>query len=142
MKRPWRKLRAFSFGFVLGCLKICEPVMPNRSLRVLLLGATGPIGRATAAALVAARHEAVEVTRPESKGAMLLGCIPCPADVTQSGALRAVMHEARFDAVISCLASRTGAPRDAWAIDHRANSLVLADAVAAGIPRFVLLSAI
>jgi divinyl chlorophyllide a 8-vinyl-reductase len=44
--------------------------------------------------------------------------------------------------VISCLASRTGAPKDAWAIDHRANSLALAAAIAADIPRFVLLSAI
>ena len=29
----------------------------------------------------------------------------------------------RFDALVSCLASRSGAPRDAWAIDHRANML-------------------
>jgi divinyl chlorophyllide a 8-vinyl-reductase len=27
----------------------------------------------------------------------------------------------RFDALVSCLASRTGAPRDAWAIDHQAH---------------------
>jgi len=29
----------------------------------------------------------------------------------------------RFDTLVSCLASRSGAPRDAWAIDHRANML-------------------
>jgi divinyl chlorophyllide a 8-vinyl-reductase len=56
--------------------------------------------------------------------------------------LAAAIGAARFDAVISCLASRTGAPKDAWAIDHRANSLALAAAIAADIPRFVLLSAI
>ena len=37
--------------------------MANQSLRVLLLGATGTIGRATAGALVAAGHEVVNVTR-------------------------------------------------------------------------------
>ena len=48
----------------------------------------------------------------------------------------------RFDAVISCMASRTGTPRDAWAVDHRAHLHVLAAAKAAGVPHMVLLSAI
>ena len=114
--------------------------MANQSLRVLLLGATGTIGRATAAALIAAGHEVVAVVRPGASGPA--GGARLEADVTQAGALAAVIGAARFDAVISCLASRTGAPKDAWAIDHRANSLALAAAVAAEIPRFVLLSAI
>ena len=114
--------------------------MPNLSLRVLLLGATGTIGRATAAALMAAGHEVVAVVRPGASGPA--GCARLEADVTQVGALAAAIGTARFDAVISCLASRTGAPKDAWAIDHRANSLALAAAIAADIPRFVLLSAI
>jgi divinyl chlorophyllide a 8-vinyl-reductase len=114
--------------------------MPNLSLRVLLLGATGTIGRATAAALMAAGHEVVAVVRPGASRPA--GCARLEADVTQAGALAAAIGTARFDAVISCLASRTGAPKDAWAIDHRANSLALAAAIAADIPRFVLLSAI
>jgi divinyl chlorophyllide a 8-vinyl-reductase len=114
--------------------------MPNLSLRVLLLGATGTIGRATAAALVEAGHEVVAVVRPGASGPA--GCARLEADVTQAGALAAAIGTARFDAVISCLASRTGAQKDAWAIDHRANSLALAAAIAADIPRFVLLSAI
>jgi divinyl chlorophyllide a 8-vinyl-reductase len=114
--------------------------MPNPSLRVLLLGATGTIGRATAAALVAAGHEVVAVVRPGATGPE--ACARLEADVTKPGALAAAIGTARFDAVISCLASRTGAPQDAWAIDHRANSLSLAAAMAADIPRFVLLSAI
>jgi divinyl chlorophyllide a 8-vinyl-reductase len=44
--------------------------------------------------------------------------------------------------VVSCLASRTGAPSDAWAIDHDAQVVALEAAKAAGVPRFVLLSAI
>jgi divinyl chlorophyllide a 8-vinyl-reductase len=114
--------------------------MPNQSLRVLLLGATGTIGRATAAALVEAGHEVVAVVRPGASGPA--GGARLEADVTQAGALAAAIGAARFDAVISCLASRTGAPKDAWAIDHRANSLALAAAMTAEIPRFVLLSAI
>lgn len=48
----------------------------------------------------------------------------------------------QFDAVISCMASRTGVPRDAWAIDHRAQLNVLQAAQQAGVSHFVLLSAI
>ncbi len=48
----------------------------------------------------------------------------------------------RFDAVVSCMASRTGAPKDAWAIDHRAQLNALEAAREAGVPHFVLLSAI
>lgn len=114
--------------------------MENPSMRVLVLGASGTIGRATAAALVAAGHEVVAVVRPG--GVAPERCARLEADVTQAGALAAAMGELRFDAVISCLASRTGAPADAWAIDHRANSLALTAAVTAGVPRFVLLSAI
>jgi divinyl chlorophyllide a 8-vinyl-reductase len=48
----------------------------------------------------------------------------------------------RFDALVSCLASRTGAPRDAWAIDHQAHLHALAAAQQAGVSQMVLLSAI
>ena len=48
----------------------------------------------------------------------------------------------RFDAVVSCMASRTGAPQDAWAVDHQAHLQVLQAAQAAGVQHFVLLSAI
>ena len=48
----------------------------------------------------------------------------------------------RFDAVVSCMASRTGVPTDAWAIDHQAHVEVLAAARHAGVGHFVLLSAI
>jgi divinyl chlorophyllide a 8-vinyl-reductase len=40
------------------------------------------------------------------------------------------------------MASRTGAPKDAWAVDHQAHLNVLAAARSAGVPQFVLLSAI
>jgi divinyl chlorophyllide a 8-vinyl-reductase len=43
---------------------------------------------------------------------------------------------------VSCLASRTGTPRDARRIDHHAHSLALQAALGARVGRFVLLSAI
>jgi len=64
------------------------------------------------------------------------------ADVTDTGAVAEVMRKGAFDAVVSCLASRTGAPRDAWAIDYEAQFGVLREAQAEGVGQFVLLSAI
>lgn len=60
-----------------------------------------------------------------------------PASVARDG-----FAGERFDAVISCMASRTGAARDAWAIDHRAQSHLLAASRDAGVAHFILLSAI
>jgi divinyl chlorophyllide a 8-vinyl-reductase len=48
----------------------------------------------------------------------------------------------RFDAVVSCMASRTGTPKDAWAIDHQAHLSLLSAAQEAGVSHFVQLSAI
>jgi divinyl chlorophyllide a 8-vinyl-reductase len=47
-----------------------------------------------------------------------------------------------FNTVVSCMASRTGAPKDAWAVDYQAHSDVLKAAKAAGVTQFILLSAI
>ncbi|HEY6964998.1 MAG TPA: NAD(P)H-binding protein [Erythrobacter sp.] len=46
------------------------------------------------------------------------------------------------EVVISCIASRSGAPRDAQAVDYQANSDLLKAAQAAGAGHFILLSAI
>ncbi len=113
--------------------------MTHTPLRVLLLGGTGTIGRATAAALVAAGHDVVALVRA---GADLPDCTLHVGDVTQPGAVDAALATHPCDAVISCLASRTGDPADAWAIDHAAQSRALQAAVAHGLGQFVLLSAI
>jgi len=116
--------------------------------RALLLGATGTIGRATAAALARAGHDVVAPVRPRpgrgaaDLAALLPGVEVRPADPTDPAQLGKVMAGANIDAVVSCMASRTGAPRDAWAIDHDAHVAALEAAEAAGIGRFVLLSAI
>jgi len=109
------------------------------SLSVLLLGGTGTIGRATAQALRAEGHQVTALIRPESDASPLAGCTLLRGQVepaTLTGAMTGVQ------AVVSCLASRTGAPQDAWAVDHAANAAALRAAVAAGVRHFTLLSAI
>ena len=121
--------------------------------RVFVLGATGTIGRATVAALVQRGHEVVCFIRARAGvgGAMtvqdserlLSGATLRFGDVRDAASLaRDGFCGERFDALVSCLASRTGAPKDAWAIDHQAHEHALAAAKAAGVTQFVLLSAI
>jgi divinyl chlorophyllide a 8-vinyl-reductase len=65
------------------------------------------------------------------------GNVGDPASLARDG-----FRGERFDALVSCLASRTGAPKDAWAIDHRAHVQALDAAGRAGVSQVVLLSAI
>ncbi len=113
--------------------------------RVMMLGATGTIGRATVRAL-RARHAVVCLVRPRQDGRtpdlppeaiLRFGDVTDPVSLRRDG-----FAGERFDALVSCLASRTGAPRDAWAIDHRAHVEALAAAREAGVRQMVLLSAI
>jgi divinyl chlorophyllide a 8-vinyl-reductase len=121
--------------------------------RVFVLGATGTIGQATVRALVRRGHEVVCLVRPRAGtgGALsaadiaqrLAGARVRTGEVLDPASLaRDGLRGERFDAFVSCLAARTGAPRDAWAVDHRAHLHALAAARAHGADRFVLLSAI
>lgn len=113
--------------------------------RVFLLGATGTIGRATVRAMQARGHSVTCFVRPRPERAPTLfeGAIVRFGEATDPAALmRDGFCGERFDAVVSCMASRTGAPRDAWAVDYQANAHALAAAKAAGVSHFVLLSAI
>jgi len=123
------------------------PRSPNPR-RVFVLGATGTIGRATAHALVQRGHDVVCFVRPRAgttsqftqqvAGAELrFGQVSDPVSVERDG-----FQGERFDALVSCLASRTGEPKDAWAIDHQAHLHALAAAKQAGVSQVVLLSAI
>ncbi|WP_420409054.1 NAD(P)H-binding protein [Hoeflea sp.] len=118
-----------------------------RGKRVLLLGATGTIGRATVSALAAHGHDVVCLVRP-GRGETFSRETPCgvtvrEGDVTDpQGLARQGIRGERFDVLVSCLASRTGAPEDAWAIDYQAHSDALKTVREAGIAQMVLLSAI
>ena len=113
--------------------------------RVLMLGATGAIGTATVRALVGAGHDVVCLVRPGRKRSadMFAGAEARFGDLVDADVpVREGFRGERFDAVVSCMASRTGAPKDAWAVDHLAHSHALKAAKAAGVTKFVLLSAI
>ncbi len=126
---------------------------PSQPRRVFVLGATGTIGRAVARALVQRGHEVVCFVRPRAGiGGVLdrdaiakvltgtevrFGDVTDPASLSDEG-----LCGERFDALVSCLASRTGAPEDAWAIDHQAHLHALAASRDAGVSHVVLLSAI
>ena len=127
---------------------------PPHSRRVFVLGATGTIGRATVAALLARGLNVVCFLRPHPSGsrrerappdrtALFPGATLRFGDVNDRDSLaRDGFRGEHFDVLVSCMASRTGAPRDAWAIDHRAHVLALETGRAAGISQVILLSAI
>lgn len=110
--------------------------------RVLMLGATGTIGRATLRALVARGHQVTCVLRKPAPD-LPAGVTFRVADVTDAASLaREGICGDRFDVLLSCMASRSGAPADAWAVDHAAHVTALALAKAAGVGHVVLLSAV
>jgi divinyl chlorophyllide a 8-vinyl-reductase len=126
-----------------------SPRIANDAKRVLLFGATGTIGQATARALLRRGHEVVCIVRPAGTRSVTLTADAHPrmtlhpADVTdRQSVLRDGLRGEQFDAVISCMASRTGVAADAWAIDHRAQGHALTAAQQARAGRFILLSAI
>jgi divinyl chlorophyllide a 8-vinyl-reductase len=121
--------------------------------RILLLGATGTIGRATMQALVQRGHHVVCFVRPHAgiggalnpndSAKLLAGATVRFGDVTDfKSVTRDGIRGERFDTLVSCLASRTGAPADAWAIDYQAHVSALDACQKAGVGHVVLLSAI
>lgn len=125
----------------------------NSSKRVFVIGATGTIGRAVVQALIYQgfdvvcfiRHRGTEknknrLTQDETlfEGvAIRYGEVSDPLSIKEQG-----FQGEKFDVLVSCLASRTGTPKDAWAIDHQAQLTILEAAKSAGIAHFILLSAI
>jgi len=124
-----------------------------RPKRIFVVGATGTIGRATVRALLSQGHEVTSFVRRAVEGRLPLPDGPAPngprgadirtGDVTDPASIaRDGFRGERFDAVVSCMASRSGAPRDAWRVDHRAHLDLLDAARAAGVSQWVQLSAI
>lgn len=120
--------------------------MSKPRARVMLLGASGTIGRATLDALLARGHEVVCFLRadPQSprrglpKAAILrFGEVTDPQALARDG-----FCGESFDALVSCLASRTGRPAEAWAVDYQAHLQALRIAQAQGVRQMVLVSAI
>lgn len=95
--------------------------------RIALAGASGTIGSATARRLEADGHTVAALPR----GAL-----------ADTDALADRLRDDRIEVVVSCIASRSGSPRDAQAVDYAANVTLLEAARMAGADHFILLSAI
>lgn len=115
--------------------------MPVDGGKVLLFGASGTIGHATYEALVKRGYSAVCPVRTPTDSLSKNDTVLC--DLSDIAALSdAVLDRGPFDAVISCIAARSGTAEEAWAVDHDLNVAVLELAKRQGIQTFVLLSAI
>ncbi|MBA4007286.1 MAG: epimerase [Erythrobacter sp.] len=101
--------------------------LAERPRRIALAGASGTIGAAVLRRLQAEGHEVAVVPR---------------ATLAEPLALAQALAERACEVVISCIASRSGAPKDADAVDYGANARLLAAARGAGAAHFILLSAI
>jgi len=113
--------------------------------RVLVTGATGTIGRAVVGEFSARGHQVVCIVRPRAGGSAAAQLDPAHllpgaelhfAEITDPASLADPGFGGRgFDAVVSCLASRSGVPRDAWAVDYQAQMNALSLAARAELSR-------
>lgn len=118
--------------------------MVTQPRRIFMLGATGTIGRATLRSLVDRGHEVVCFVRSRAGAqSALAGATVRWGDVTDPRSLASEGFRGEpFDALVSCMASRTGVPADAWAVDYQAHLNALEASQNSGVAHVVLLSAI
>ncbi len=119
--------------------------MPAAATTVLIAGATGYIGRRVVTELMNRGHRVVALLRARPDAEMALHLEGCDVRITSLADAQEIadaLSGLEADAVVSCIASRSGAPKDAWLVDYEANRNLLAAARALGATRFVLLSAI
>lgn len=111
---------------------------------VLLLGASGTIGQATLRALLRAGHEVVCLGRRAApmpvEGAARVHQVV--GDLSQASTWQRAASVSRVTTLVSCLASRNGAPADAWAVDHDMHLRALETATTHGVQHMVVLSAL
>lgn len=109
--------------------------------RVLVAGASGASGCCVVEALLSRGYQVIAVVRPGTAWAMTHERL----EVVQAEVSREPRWHQRVracDAVVSCLASRTGSAQDARRVEFDANRSVLAAAEHWQVKRFLLLSAI
>ena len=111
--------------------------------RVLVAGASGTIGCAVVKELSDKGHRVTALLRPDSENPVELdGAFVVRGEMTDEAAMARVLSQHRYDTVISCIASRSGAAKDAEAVDYRLNHHLLNASRTAGAAHFILLSAI
>ena len=111
--------------------------------RVLIIGATGGIGSRLAARLVERGDQAVGLYRRPEQGRLLQarGIVPAAGDLTALGVDDLATHMQGADAVVFAAGASEAGPRIADVVDGRGVVLASAAAAAAGVSRFLLVSA-
>jgi divinyl chlorophyllide a 8-vinyl-reductase len=118
-----------------------EKNMANTKKCVLVVGATGYIGRQVVKELVSRNYQVVAVSRRPAKQGEFEGAEVRIADVTDPQSLKKLFHD-DINVVISCMACKRGMPADFDKIDYQATLNVLEAAQANITDHFILLSAI
>lgn len=125
-----------------------------KDTNVLIVGATGYIGKFVVKEMVKRGYNVIAVAREKSgiggkadaeqTRRDFAGTTVLFADVSDMDSITSALQSSKtsVDVVISCLASRTGGKQDSWKIDYQATRNALDAGVASGASHFVLLSAI
>lgn len=123
-----------------------------KDVRVLVVGATGYIGKYVVKELVKRGFNVVALARErsgvggkqteEDVRRELAGADVRFGDVMSQDSLSRVAFKDHVDVVVSCLASRTGGIKDSWDIDYQATLNSMEAGRKQGASHFVLLSAI
>lgn len=108
--------------------------------RVAVAGATGTIGRAVVRELLDQGFATRALGRRKSIADDSPAIETHVVNFSDRDEVAAALS--KCDAVISCITSRSGTPKDAWSVDHDANLALMEAAKASDTKRFVLLSAI
>ena len=127
---------------------MCAAFEPGESCtneKVVVVGATGYIGKAVVREAVrrgypttaVVRDRAAAAAEPKFQGATVAQADVCNPATLSSGPLA----KGAVDVVVTCLASRSGSKKDSFAIDYQATLNCLEAARAAGARHFVMLSA-
>jgi divinyl chlorophyllide a 8-vinyl-reductase len=132
--------------------KLCRPSLglsmsagiAKDKKRVVIVGATGYIGKFVAKESIRRGHNTVVVVRPSSNPDTALffeGATVIYGDVTDEQSLRDTVFKDKVDVIISCLASRSGVKEDSYRIDYQATLNALNAGIGAKVEQFILLSA-
>lgn len=128
-----------------------------RKKTAVIAGATGYIGKSTVRESVRQGYKTIALVRDAKKveskdgqksfGGFFDGAEVVECDVTDADNVEKVMKRisdesgGKIEAIVSCLASRSGVKKDAYLIDYQATLNCLEAGRAAGADHFVLLSA-
>lgn len=147
--RPLRSIATARRGGEIRAATGVDPARDPSDVTVAVAGATGYIGRAVVRECVRRGYKTLALVREESadraqSSADLKGSEIVKTELSSTSTLSEnVFGKQKVDVVISCIASRSGVPEDAWRVDHGANVNLLDAALASGNKpaHFVMLSA-